>query len=145
MSIVVRDLEDQAAHLNSDLGQPGCAKKVELRSIIDGIVYALRELEELTRKYSSLATAQKNNWDRLRLRTDKIHDIRSRLQAIFMARQIKASTTSNIWGPRTVRLLIALNKQSKTSSRISSRTIEAPLYHPTRAGTSGRNLNAGYA
>jgi hypothetical protein len=39
----------------------------------------LRELEKLAKQYSSLSTAQKNNWDRLRLPTDKIHELRARL------------------------------------------------------------------
>jgi hypothetical protein len=79
VSAVVRDLEDQAANYELYQGQESCTQQAELRSIIDGIVYALRDLEALARKYSSLSTPQKSNWDRLRLPTGKIHDIRSRL------------------------------------------------------------------
>ena len=79
VSILLQDLEEQAA--SSDLIQVSQdnSQQVKLRSLIDGIVYPLRELEELATKYSSLSTAKKNNWDRLRFAARKISDIRTRL------------------------------------------------------------------
>jgi hypothetical protein len=79
VSILVRDLEDQAASPSFARNQQDCQKQAKLRSLIDGIIYALRELEDLATKYSSLSTAKKNNWDRLRFATRNIDDIRARL------------------------------------------------------------------
>ena len=79
VSILVQDLEEQAASPSFTQNQQDCRKQAELRSLIDGIIYALRELEELATKYSSLSTAKKNNWDRLRFATTSIDDIRARL------------------------------------------------------------------
>jgi hypothetical protein len=79
ISILVQDLEDQAASPSFARNQQDCQKQAKLRSLIDGIIYALRELEELATKYSSLSTAKKNNWDRLRFATRSIDDIRARL------------------------------------------------------------------
>src|SRR5205814_9868589 len=79
VSLLVQDLEDQAASPSFAQYQRDSGKQAELRSIIDGIIYALRELEELATKYSSLSTAKKNNWDRLRFAAKNIDDIRTRL------------------------------------------------------------------
>jgi hypothetical protein len=79
VSILVQDLEDQAASPSFARNQQDCQKQAKLRSLIDGIIYALRELEDLATKYSSLSTAKKNNWDRLRFATRNIDDIRARL------------------------------------------------------------------
>ena len=79
VSILVQDLEEQAASPGFAQNQQDCAKQAKLRSLIDGIVYPLRQLEELATKYSSLSAAKKNNWDRLRFATKSIDDVRARL------------------------------------------------------------------
>ena len=79
VSILVQDLEDQAASPDFTRFQSDAQKQAKLRSIIDSIIYALRELEDLATKYSSLSTARKNNWDRLRFASKSIEDIRARL------------------------------------------------------------------
>ena len=79
VSILVQDLEDQAASPDFARFQQDAHKQAKLRSLIDGIIYALRELEDLATKYSSLSTAKKNNWDRLRFASKSIDDIRARL------------------------------------------------------------------
>ena len=79
VSILVQDLEEQAACPDFVLNQQDPHKQAKLRSVIDGIIYALRELEGLANKYSSLSTAKKNNWDRLRFATKSIDDVRARL------------------------------------------------------------------
>ncbi len=77
--IVVQELEEQAASPQLARNQQDCPEQVKLRSLIDGIIYPLRELEILATEYSSLSTAKKNNWDRLRFAAKKVTDIRSRL------------------------------------------------------------------
>ena len=79
VSILIQDLEEQAASPSLARNPQDCRKQAELRSLIDGIICPLRELEELATKYSSLSTAKKNSWDRLRFATKSIDDIRSRL------------------------------------------------------------------
>ena len=79
VSIVVKDLEDQVASPVFAQLQQDAHKQAKLRSLIDGIIYALRELEDLATKYSSLSTAKKNNWDRLRFASKSIDSIRARL------------------------------------------------------------------
>ena len=79
VSILVQDLEDQAASPDFARFQQDAHKQAKLRSLIDGIIYALRELEDLANKYSSLSTSKKNNWDRLRFASKNIDDIRARL------------------------------------------------------------------
>lgn len=79
VSILVQELEEQAASPSFARNQKDCRRQVEIRSLIDGIIYPLRELEELATKYSGLSSAKKNNWDRLRFATKRIDDIRARL------------------------------------------------------------------
>lgn len=79
VSILVQDLEDQAASLSLAQDEQACQKQVKIRSLINGILYPLQELEQLANKYSSLSTAKKNNWDRLRFASKNITDIRARL------------------------------------------------------------------
>lgn len=79
VSIIVQDLEEQAASAELVQDEQGCQRQVKIRSLIDGIVYPLQELEELATKYASLSTAKKNNWDRLRFATKNIEGIRARL------------------------------------------------------------------
>lgn len=79
ISILVQDLEERAASPSFARNQQDCRKQAKLRSLIDSIIYPLRELEELATKYSSLSTAKKNNWERLRFASKSIDGIRARL------------------------------------------------------------------
>jgi hypothetical protein len=118
VSIVVRDLEDQAASPELAQDPAGCKKQVELRSIIDSIVYALRDLEELATKYSSLSTAQKNNWDRLRLPSEKIRDIRTRLC-------FHTSLAQNILDGQANRSIARIERSGRTDSATLTRIEQA--------------------
>jgi hypothetical protein len=74
-----KTLEDQAARPSFSLNQQDYRKRAELRSLTNGIIYALQGLEELAITYSSLSTVKKTSWDRLRFDTKVIDDIRARL------------------------------------------------------------------
>ena len=79
VSILIQDLEEQAASPSFARNQQDSRNQAKLRSLIDSIAYRLRDLKQLATKYSSLSTAKKNNWDRLRFGTNRIDDIRARL------------------------------------------------------------------
>jgi hypothetical protein len=87
VSIVVKDLEDQAACADSLLNRHGSHKSSELKSVIDNIRVALEELKDLAEKYPSLTSIQKRKLDTFRFATKDITDIRARLAFHVQAAQ----------------------------------------------------------
>ncbi len=118
VSIVIQDLEEQAASPELTLNPQDWSEQVKLRSLIDGIIYPLRELEELATKYTSLSTAKKNNWDRLRFASKKISDIRSRLA-------LHTSIAQNFLDGLANRRVIRIERKSEESNAAISRVERA--------------------
>ena len=54
-------------------------REARLKTILDGCVSVLADLQYIVQKYQSLGTDDKSSWDRLRLGGEDIAEIRSRL------------------------------------------------------------------
>lgn len=54
-------------------------KQVRLRTILDGCVKVLDDLQFIVQRYQSLGTEDKSAWDRLKLGSEDIGEIRTRL------------------------------------------------------------------
>ena len=54
-------------------------REARLKTILDGCISVLADLQFIVQKYQSLGTDDKSSWDRLRLGGEDIAEIRSRL------------------------------------------------------------------
>lgn len=54
-------------------------RQARLKTILDGCISVLADLQYIVQKYQSLGTDEKSSWDRLRLGGEDITEIRSRL------------------------------------------------------------------
>ena len=54
-------------------------RQARLKTILDGCISVLADLQYIVQKYHSLGTDERRTWDRLRLGGEDIHEIRSRL------------------------------------------------------------------
>ena len=54
-------------------------RQARLKTILDGCISVLADLQYIVQKYQSLGTDDKSSWDRLRLGGEDIAEIRSRL------------------------------------------------------------------
>lgn len=54
-------------------------RQARLKTILDGCISVLADLQYIVQKYQSLGTDEKSSWDRLRLGGEDIGEIRSRL------------------------------------------------------------------
>ena len=54
-------------------------REARLKTILDGCISVLADLQYIVQKYQSLGTDDKSSWDRLRLGGEDIAEIRSRL------------------------------------------------------------------
>ena len=54
-------------------------RQARLKTILDGCISVLADLQYIVQKYQSLGTDEKSSWDRLRLGSEDIAEIRSRL------------------------------------------------------------------
>ena len=70
-------LEEAAEALSSHSLPP--RRQARLKTILDGCVSVLGDLQYIIQRYQSLGTDEKSSWDRLRLGNEDIAEIRSRL------------------------------------------------------------------
>ena len=54
-------------------------RQARLKTILDGCISVLADLQYIVQKYQSLGTDERSTWDRLRLGGEDIAEIRSRL------------------------------------------------------------------
>ena len=59
-------------------------REARLKTILDGCISVLADLQYIVQKYQSLGTDDKSSWDRLRLGGEDIAEIRSRLSLNIM-------------------------------------------------------------
>ena len=59
-------------------------REAKLKTILDGCVSVLADLQFIVQKYQSLGTDDRSSWDRLRLGGEDIAEIRSRLSLNIM-------------------------------------------------------------
>lgn len=70
---------------DSQLSQPlPPRKEARLKTILDGCISVLADLQFIIQRYHSLGTDDKSSWDRLRLGGEDISEIRSRLSLNIM-------------------------------------------------------------
>lgn len=79
VSIIIKDLEEQAAAPGSLLNTRGDSSKAELKEILNNLTACLEELQELVKRYSSLSSTRKRTWDRIGFANQNVQELRSRL------------------------------------------------------------------
>lgn len=79
VSIIIKDLQEQAATPDSLLNMRGDSSKAELKEILNNLTACLEELQDLVKRYSSLSSVRKRTWDRIGFATQNVQEIRSRL------------------------------------------------------------------
>ncbi len=75
---IIKCILEEAADMQSS--HPlSTRRQARLKTILDGCVSVLADLQYIVQKYQSLGTDEKSSWDRLRLGNEDIAEIRSRL------------------------------------------------------------------
>ena len=89
---VIKELQDEAADPGSLLNSRGASRKQDLILLIKNLEEALKELDEIVRKYQGLTRRERKIWIQLRLATENLDTVRSKLT--FHVTAINAFTSS---------------------------------------------------
>lgn len=89
---VIKELQDEAIDPQSLLNSRGATRKQELMLLIKNLEEALKELDEIIKRYEGLARRERRIWNQLRLATEDLDMIRSKLTFHVIA--INAFTSS---------------------------------------------------
>ena len=76
---LIKELEDEADDPKSLLNRRGASRRSELMNLIENLESALRELDEIVRKRQGLARRERRIWNQLRLASEDLGSIRSKL------------------------------------------------------------------
>ena len=89
---VIKELQEEAANSGSLLNSRGASRKQELMLLMKNLEEALKELDEIVRKYQGLTRRERRIWVQLRLATENLDTVRSKLT--FHVTAINAFTSS---------------------------------------------------
>ena len=89
---VIKELQEEAAKPGSLLNSRGASRKQELMLLMKNLEEALKELDEIVRKYQGLTRRERRIWVQLRLATENLDTVRSKLT--FHVTAINAFTSS---------------------------------------------------
>ena len=89
---VIKELQDEAANPGSLLNSRGAPRNQELMLLIKNLEEALKELDEIVTKYQGLTWRERRIWIQLRLATENLDTVRSKLT--FHVTAINAFTSS---------------------------------------------------